>query len=109
MKNKKLFLILALILLMGAFLRFHNLGSESFWIDEAATALTLKKYSAAEILSNTVTKGDILPEYYVGNLDLPTYFIILKLWSRLFGLNETSLRALSAIFGTLSIVLIYFL
>lgn len=109
MNKKQTLILLALILLLGTFLRFYNLGAESFWLDESATALTLKKYNAKEIFQNTYRLGQILPEYYISNLDLPPYYIMLKYWTGLFGLNEASLRAFSALFGTLSILIIYLL
>src|SRR3989344_3130746 len=107
MNKKQTAILLALIFLLGLLLRLHSLGSESFWLDEGATALTIKKYSYSEILINTIKFGQILPDYYSSNLDLPTYYLILKFWTSMFGLNEFSLRFISAIFGSLSIILIY--
>ena len=100
---------LLVIVLLGAFLRFHDIDKQGFWLDESATALSIKKYSLSETFDNTVNLGQILPSYYSSNLDLPPYYIILKLWSGIFGLNEASLRSFSALFGILSIIIIYFL
>ncbi len=107
MKKNKVILLLLLIIMLGAFLRFYNIGEESFWLDESATALTIKEYSANEISANIVQKGQILPDYYQSNVDLPIYYIILEYWSNIFGLNEASLRAFSALFGALSILLVF--
>jgi len=49
MSKNKLPYLLAAIVLLGIFLRLYNIGAESFWLDESATALTLKKFS--EILT----------------------------------------------------------
>ena len=98
-----------IIILVGAFLRFYRLADESFWLDESATALSMKKYSLNEIIYNTAKFGQILPGYYNSNLDLPPYYIMLKLWSNAFGLSEFTLRLFSAIFGVLSIIVIFFL
>ena len=109
MKRKQIIILLFLIILLGTFLRFYHIGKESFWLDESATALTLKKYSIGEIFHNTVVKGQILPGYYDSNLDLPPYYILIKIWSNLFGVSEVSLRSFSALFGFLAIPVIYFL
>ena len=109
MNKKTFFLLLAAIIIAGTFLRFYNLGDESFWLDEAATALTIKNYNVGSIIHNTVSAGQILPGYYFGNLDLPTYYVALKFWANIFGLNEYALRAFSALFGTASIIILYFL
>ena len=102
-------MLLLLIIFAGAFLRFYNLGKESFRVDEATTAITLKNYSLKEIFMNTFFKGQILPGYLTSNLDFSVYYLLLKIWSDVFGINEISLRAFSAIFGSLSIILIYLL
>ncbi|MBI2559342.1 glycosyltransferase family 39 protein [Candidatus Woesearchaeota archaeon] len=108
--NKKTLLLLILILFLGAFLRFYNLGSESFWQDESYTALAVKKFSALDIIKNSIAGGQIIPDAkYSYNSELPTYFVILKVWSGIFGLSEFSLRAFSAIFGILSLIAIFYL
>ncbi len=109
MKNKEIILILILIVALGAFLRFYEIGKQSFWLDESATALSIKKYSFGETFYNTLILGQILPGYYISNLDLPPYFTILKIWSDVFGINESPLRAFSAVFGVLSVITLYFL
>ena len=109
MNKKTIILLLILIIFAGTFLRFYKIGDESFWLDESATALTLKKYSLGEIFYNTAKLGQILPEYYGSNVDLPPYYILLKLWSDIFGISESSLRSFSAIFGVLSIIMVYLL
>ena len=108
--NKKTLLLLILILLLGSFLRFYNLGKESFWQDESYTALAVKKYSAVDIIKNSVDMGQIIPDAkYTYNSELPSYFFIVKVWSDIFGISEFSLRAFSAIFGILSLTAIFHL
>ena len=109
MNKNKIFFLFILIVLLGTFLRFYNIGAESFWLDEGATALTIKSHTVKEIFYNTATKGQILPEYYESSTDLPPYYVVLKIWSNIFGLSEASLRSLSAIFGSLSIIIVYLL
>tara|TARA_Y100000310_G_scaffold149558_1_gene148913 strand:- start:644 stop:2203 length:1560 start_codon:yes stop_codon:yes gene_type:complete len=110
MINKKtLILLLSLILLLGIFLRFYNIGDESFWLDETATATAVRDYNFFEIFSNGFIRGNVTPEYFEeeGN-DLPLYYSLLYFWTKLFGVSELSLRILSALFGSLSILLVYF-
>lgn len=110
MRDKKILLLLFIILFLGSFLRLYNIGKESFWMDEGATAITLKKYNALQILNNVVEKGQINPEkYYVHNSELPIYYIILSGWTKIFGISEFSLRAFSTMFGILSLILIFYL
>lgn len=103
--------ILILIIFLGIFLRFYNLGAESFWLDEGSTALAIKKYDALQILNNIQNKGLILPEYFSGlyNHELPLYYIFLSEWAEIFGISEFSLRAFSAILGVLALFLVYYL
>ena len=109
MKGSKIILFLILIIFLGGFLRFYSIGKQSFWLDESATALAIKKYSLSDTFYNTIKLGQILPDYYNSNLDLPPYYFILKIWSNIFGINEASLRSFSAIFGVFSIIAVYFL
>ena len=110
MKNKKIFILIVLIILLGTFLRFYNLGSKSFWQDEGATALAIKKYGTLGIIKNTYEKGQILPEYYYPyNDDLPFYYIFLSGWVKIFGMNEFSFRSFSAISGSLALIAIFYL
>lgn len=114
MNTKKTMYWLIIIILLGTFIRFYNLGKESFWLDEGTTSMTLKKYSALQILKNVKEKGQILPDYYsYGKYsydeDLPMYYLLLSNWAKVFGLNEFSLRFFSALFGTLALIAIFYL
>ncbi len=112
--NKKTFSLLALILLVGVFLRFYNLGSESFWLDEGTTVMTIKKHSAIEIINNVKEKGQILPEYYLQgeysyDEDLPIYYVLLSGWRNVFGMSEFALRSFSALLGSLALIAVFYL
>ncbi len=87
----KSFLWLPLILLLGTALRFYNNTAVALWHDEAFSALYIK-YSWGEMM------------YRIG-LDVhpPLYYWILRLWSYVFGDGLLSLRALSILFGVLTI------
>jgi len=109
MKRKLTIYLLILIILLGTFLRFYNLDSESFWLDEGEPALTVKKYNALQILNNVREKGSILPEYYSYDVDLPAYAIILNGWVKIFGISDFSFRAFSAIMGILALIAVFYL
>ncbi len=87
-------LILGFILILGLVLRFYNLGTESFWLDEVATTIEAQQ-SISELL--TIGRLDQPPAYY-----LPMHF-----WVQIFGISEVSLRTFSALAGVGSIILIY--
>ena len=79
----------------AAWLRWSGLDSQSLWADEGYT-VWISKFSPTEIWH--IVKGDTGP---------PAYYIMVHYWSALFGNSESSLRALSAFFGTLSLSLFF--
>lgn len=87
-------LLLALTL-VGALLRFVNLGFNSLWLDEAST-YTFASMSLPGIWAAT-TGGEFNPPlfYWIEHLML------------VFGNNETVLRFMPALFGVLTIPLMY--
>ena len=89
---------LALALCAGAALRFYRLGADSLWIDEFAT-LDLATRSPAEIL-RTSSILNFIP---------PLYFLLVHGALRLFGESEVSLRLISALVGTCTIPVVWFL
>ncbi len=87
--------LLGMILILGAVLRFSDLGAESYWMDEVATTIEAQQ-SISQLLA-------------MGRLDQPpAYYLPIHFWIETFGTSEVSLRSFSALVGTLSIVLIYF-
>jgi len=86
--KKRILIIFFLILCSGALLRIYRLGSWDLWFDEVISVYAVKSH---------VTQ-DIQP---------PLYYSFLSLWLRFFTENEFSLRALSALFGILSIGVVY--
>ena len=86
--------LLGLILLMGTALRFYDLGTESYWIDEMGTLVEAQQ-SIPQMLSS-------------GRLDQPpAYFLPFHFWVQFFGTSEVSTRSFSVLTGIGSIVLIY--
>lgn len=82
---------LVVILLLGGLLRFYNNTAVALWHDEAFSALYIR-YSWSEMM------------YRIG-LDVhpPLYYWILRIWSYAFGQGVLSLRALSILFGILTV------
>lgn len=88
-------MILAEVIL-GLLLRFVSLN-QSFWLDEATTGLVVRNFNLMEIVTK-FSPGDFHP---------PLYYLILKVWSNIFGTGEIALRFPSIIFGLLTIYIIY--
>jgi mannosyltransferase len=86
--------LLGLIVLLGTALRFYDLGSESYWIDEMSTVI-----EGQQSIHQMITSGrlDQPPAYY-----LPFHF-----WVRFLGTSEVSTRSFSVLTGIGSIILIY--
>ncbi|MBN1357709.1 glycosyltransferase family 39 protein [Candidatus Bathyarchaeota archaeon] len=94
-EKNKLILIL-LICVLGFFLRFNNLGGESYWFDE-----TMSLYFSQQDLGAIIN-----PPSYEAHIP-PLYYLMLHFWIGLFGTSEFAVRSLSAIFGVLSIFALY--
>ena len=105
---RKTYMVLALILIVGIFLRFYLIDKNSFWVDETATAMAIENRNISEIFRNAVLLGNVQPGYWEGvKVDLPVYYTALSLWIKPFGFSEASLRSFSALFGVLSILMIF--
>jgi 4-amino-4-deoxy-L-arabinose transferase-like glycosyltransferase len=89
--------LLISILLVGAFLRFHNLGAKSLWLDEAYTWDMVIGHDWRGIWGAMLFWSNVSP--------LP--YVLLKLGLPLFGISEFGLRLLSAFAGWLAIPVTY--
>jgi len=85
-----------ILIILGAVIRFYNIGRRSLWLDEAIT-VQLAQSSIREIIINRASTG----------IHPPLYFLIIHFWIRLFGDSEIALRGFSSVFSILSIYLIY--
>jgi mannosyltransferase len=88
-------LLLWLVMLLAAGLRFFRIGYQSLWADEGNSAAMAGR-SLAEISARAA--ADIHP---------PGYYWLLNLWSRIFADSEAALRSLSALWGILLVWLVY--
>ena len=84
------------ILLLGVVLRFPALGQQSFWFDEATTW---------QIVAHGL--GHVFHQVPQTESTPPLYYVLLWLWSRIFGLSEAGLRSLSAVLGTATILVMW--
>ena len=91
----KKYYYLALIVVLGIFLRFYNISISNIWGDEAYTWQTYQ-----EGLSRIwdILKFDTHP---------PLHNILSYLWTRVFGDSEFGIRSLSVLFGVLIIPISY--
>ncbi|BAY27345.1 hypothetical protein NIES2100_71680 [Calothrix sp. NIES-2100] len=85
------------ITILGALLRFHQLGKEPLWFDEAAT-LRFAQMSLSQLWSEDAVRETNPPLYYT----LQHFWLV-------FGQSEAALRSLSAIIGIINIPLLYLL
>ena len=87
LSHRKIILLLLLIIALGGFLRFYDLGAESIGYEEAVS-INVSSMDAASIVEE-------IPNHN----HPPLYFIILHFWMSLLGTGEIATRSLSAIFG----------
>ena len=87
---------LIMVLISAILLRLININ-QSFWMDESISAMVVKNYNLVEIITKFI-RADTHP---------PLYYLLLDIWSLLFGYSEFSLRIPSLIFGVLTVYVIY--
>ena len=95
-------IILLLLILLGYWLRVHNLDSFSFWTDEGLTP-ERSGYPVAQILRNDI----LIQGVVTTDTHPPLYYLILHLTRQLFGLSDFAFRYPSVLFGVLLIPLLY--
>jgi uncharacterized membrane protein len=97
----KFFVLYALIIFfLGFSLRFFDISQENIWYDESYTVLNLKQPDLVT-MTKTIEKNELY--------NPPLYYVVMYGWTKLFGFSEFALRIFSAIFGSLSLIIIYFL
>ena len=127
-RSKQPLLLLLLWTILGASLRFANLAGKPPWTDEFATLVLSLGNSFQSIdldrvisfqdlfkplISHTgKTVGDVVNRVFIEDHHPPTYFALVHLWMELFPsdggyVNLWAARALPALFGTITIPVIY--
>ncbi|HZP44837.1 MAG TPA: hypothetical protein VFB15_04225 [Candidatus Binataceae bacterium] len=92
--------ILGAALVVGAWLRFANLGTPDLSADEAASWAAASAQNVAEVLQR---QAGLNPG------ELGVHDLLLHAWIRLFGDGLSTMRALSAVVATLAIPLVFLL
>lgn len=87
---------MGIILVFCLSLRLIGL-SQSLWLDEAVSANVVKNFNFQQIISS-FSPTDFHP---------PLYYLVLKLWTNVFGYSEIALRMPSVIFSLVTIYLAY--
>ncbi|RUA15973.1 MAG: hypothetical protein DSY55_05010, partial [Clostridia bacterium] len=95
MQKRLSLMILFFILVLAAGLRFYLLDGQSFWADEGNSVVLAQKSVAAIVQS---AAADIHP---------PAYYLLLKVWGKVFGLSERGARSFSAVVGILVVWGVY--
>lgn len=91
-------IIVVFLIISGFILRIHKLNVQSFWMDEAISSI-----AAVSLLQEGLP---VLPSGVVYTRAILNTFLISTSFS-LFGINESSARLPSVLFGTLTIFLVY--
>jgi 4-amino-4-deoxy-L-arabinose transferase-like glycosyltransferase len=87
--------ILVAITVVAAVLRFVNISSQSYWLDESQAVHEFR-----------LGFGSMLSAWSSHEWNPPLYFVIGWPWAKLFGTGEAGLRALSALLGVALVPLI---
>ena len=106
LKNKSTSLSLALIVALGIVLRLYNLGAKSIWYDEAFEIL-LAEEQVATVLDSYIHS---LPQSIAGvayQHDIAMFFLLHPLTD--LSSAEHVMRLVPALFGVLSIIVLYFI
>jgi mannosyltransferase len=88
---------LALLIALGAAVRFATLGLQSYHHDEVITV--------ARVIPGSFT--DMLREVKRSESNPPLYYVLAWGWAKAFGTGEVTMRSLSALFGVATIPFAY--
>jgi 4-amino-4-deoxy-L-arabinose transferase-like glycosyltransferase len=90
-------MVLAALTTVGALLRFYQLGGMGLWLDESNSVII-----AGEDFSGLVARLRL-------DSSPPLYYLLLRVWTQVFGIGPLAVKSLSAVFGTLLIPATYLL
>lgn len=108
MQKKKELVLLVLLFFLATFLRFYRLSEIPNGLYQDETAIGYNAYSI--IQTGRDEHGEFMPLYFksFGDWKLPVYIYLDTIPIKIFGLNEFAVRFLSALFGVLTVVALYF-
>ncbi|MBD2385596.1 glycosyltransferase family 39 protein [Cylindrospermum sp. FACHB-282] len=111
------------LLLLGILFRFANIGGKFYWYDESFTSLAISGHTLTEVLEDIRSHQEMFPisEFnkftqitegrtfvdtlrYLATSDPqhpPLYYLMVRLWSQLFGTDPAEVRSLSAVISLL--------
>jgi len=88
--------ILLGLTLLGAALRFGTLNVQSIWLDESATMILVRRGFSG-----------MLSHLAASESSPPLYYMLVWLWTKIFGIGPLGFRSLSALVGTITIPVMY--
>ncbi|HEY9813394.1 MAG TPA: hypothetical protein V6D31_07650, partial [Candidatus Sericytochromatia bacterium] len=128
--DKWLGFLIIVVLVLGIFFRFANLGQKVYGMDETYTSLRISGYTEAELIQEVIdgkvrnikyvqkyqrinsektvvdtVKGLALEEPQLA----PLYFVATRFWVQLFGDSMAVTRSMSAVFSLLALPCMYWL
>ncbi|MFH1541825.1 MAG: glycosyltransferase family 39 protein [bacterium] len=109
-KTKKLCIFL--ILIIAAIIRLYYPAFRSLWGDEVDSLFRIYNFSQHNFHYEPIGLLERLHIALTSPLKghhLPSYYLLLSLWTALFGVGEVAARSLSVIFGLLCIPMTYLL
>src|SRR6267154_2703337 len=93
-------IILFLILILAAVLRFYRLTNQGMWVDELITMSEVDPYISWSSMFSFLDIADPHP---------PLFFILERIACSIFGYTEGVAKGLNALIGTISVLFIYHL
>jgi uncharacterized membrane protein len=122
-------LALAIVIVFGILFRLVNLDQKPYWHDETYTSLRISGFKIEEVMQLfdgqiidvealnpyqqvSPENGAIATIQRLAEEDSqhpPLYFVMVRVWAKLFGSSILSLRSLSALFSILSLPMMYWL
>jgi uncharacterized membrane protein len=88
--------VIGVLVVIAAALRFATLTHQSLWFDEAQAVHEMR-----------LSLGAMLRTWSANEPNPPLYFVVAWLWTHVFGTGAAGLRSLSAVLGTATVPLVY--
>jgi uncharacterized membrane protein len=100
LSNNKIYILLAIVLVLGAAFRLKGLTAQSLWLDEIHTMNEANPSLQLSQISDKLRSFDPHP---------PLYFFTIHFWFKFLGFNDFAARLFSALIGIMGIFPIYLL